>query len=137
MSWLAANATQLIAIGAALVGYIWNRMHVSNVATGNAVADSVLKTIGSLFDAYAASASTAKTLSDVAVELRGLAAVQLGKAGIYEGTPARAVIDAAVNALIAQAIATIVTSHPTPTSLHAEVKAVGLEPINPSNVRLA
>lgn len=128
MEWLAANATQLIAIAAALGGYIWNRLHMAKAATGSALVDSALAAIGSVFDAYVSSASTAKTLADVGVELRGLAAVQMGRLGIYEGTTARALLDAGVNALIAEAIATLVAKHPDPSSLHAEVKAQALDP---------
>lgn len=122
-SWLSANATQLIAIGAAVGSYVWNRLHMTSQAQDNSLVASALAQIGALFSAYAHSASTTKTLADMSIELRGLAAVEMGKLGIYEGTATRALLDAGVNALIAQAIQTLVMNHPEPTTLHAEVKA--------------
>lgn len=122
-----ANANLLVTLATLAGGYLWHRFVVGRTVD-NEIAKGVLAAIGSIFDGYVASASTDKTLETIRIELRGLAAVQLGRAGIYEGTALRGIADAAVNALIERAIATFVQQHPTPSSLHAEVKVSAIAP---------
>jgi hypothetical protein len=126
--FISKNINLFVTLGTLAGGYIWHRLFTSTEAKRNAVVQSALDAIGGIFDQYIASASTSTSLDTMRAELRGLAAVQLGRFGIYEGTAARALLDAGVNAAIEAALAVFVQNHATPTSLHAEVKASALAP---------
>lgn len=127
--FLAKNAQLIITLATLAGGYVWHRLFTSTETKRNATVQSALDAIGGIFDQYVASASTSTSLDTMRGELRGLAAVQLGRFGIYEGTAARALLDAGIGAAIEAAIAVFVQNHPTPQSLHGEVKASATSPV--------
>lgn len=120
--FLVANQKLLITLGTLIGGYLFHQHATTTKQTDNGLIASALGQVASLFDSYVASVSTDTALATMRIELRGLAAVEMGKLGIYEGTTARALIDAGVSMAIESAIARFVTRHPDPKALHAEVK---------------
>lgn len=124
--WLNSNSQLLVTLATLVGGYIWHHVVQTGRSNNASVLDSAKAAIGSVFDGYVATASTSMSLDAMRVDLRGLAAVQLGRLGIYEGTTLRVLADAAVSALIERAIAELVARHPAPMTLHAEVRAIPL-----------
>lgn len=130
-AFLAANSQVIIAAITAIGAYLYHRVSSSSAERSRVIVSSALASIVAIFDAFVTTAPTSKGIAALRIELRGLAAVQMGKRGIYEGTPERAALDLAVGVAIEVAIARFVTAHPAVgladvagmASLHAEIVA--------------
>jgi hypothetical protein len=125
---LTALLTNPLVISAVIgaITYIWGKVTGDTKDKNAQAVEHALSAIGSVFEQWVLTAPTTTSVQDLKVVLKGLAAVQLGKLGIYTDNPLRKVVDNAVDALVQDTITKWLQLHPSPKSLAASVvEAVG------------
>lgn len=120
--WIAAF---VVSIGTAIINKLWNRSS-DNTKAKIAAAISEAK---SIMTQCVLTARPGMTVDDMVVQLKGVAAIALGRIGIKTTDP---LVGALVNAAIAEAVHQFVDLHPEPKSLtlpvHAKIAALAARP---------
>lgn len=123
LSFISSHLSDIITAATIVGGYIFHRSSVTTQSTKASLVASAIATVEAVIDSYVQTTSGQETIANLKLELKGMAAVQLGRLGIYEGTTERTLIDAAVDAAIAAAVNKFVSVHPMPQTLNAQLKA--------------